>query len=178
MVMKDMRAQVRNSFKDNHFAVLGFAVMDDRVIMYTIITTASKLKVMYVTGFNPLSKDIEGMSSDEMKVVDEEIDEIKNEHSNGVDRMFPFGPTCTFNGIEVPILLICSKNDSITSQLFTNMLSKMDDLELFDRSGGVNPFFICDGHDSRFEKPFMEYTLESNRPWMCCVGVPYGTSMW
>jgi hypothetical protein len=37
---------------------------------------------------------------------------------------------------------------------------------------------ICDGHGSRFEEPFMKYTLESNRPWTCCIGVPYGTSMW
>jgi hypothetical protein len=57
------------------------------------------------------------------------------------------------------------------------MLSKMDGSDLFDRGEGVNPFLICNGHGSRFEEPFLEYTLEVNRPWMCCIGVPYGTSM-
>jgi hypothetical protein len=77
---------------------------------------------------------------------------MKDEHINVMDRMFPFGPICTFNGIEVP------------SQLITNMLSKMDDMELFDRSEGVNPFLLCNGHGSLFEEPFLEYTSESNRP--------------
>jgi hypothetical protein len=92
--------------------------------------------------------------------------------------MFPFGPTCKFNGIEVPTFVTCSKNGSITSQLLTSMLPKMDQLEVFDRSDGFNPILLCDGHGNWFEEPFLEYTLESNRPWTCCVGVPYGTSMW
>jgi hypothetical protein len=40
---------------------------------------------------------------------------MKDEHSNGIDRMFPFGLTCTFNGVEVPTFVTCSKNGSITS---------------------------------------------------------------
>jgi hypothetical protein len=34
---------------------------------------------------------------------------------------------------------------------------------LFDRIDGSNPFHLCDGH-----------TLESYRPWKCCIGVPSG----
>jgi hypothetical protein len=73
---------------------------------------------------------------------------------------------------------MCSKNGSITSHLLTNMLSKMDDYFLFDRSNGTNPCLLCDCHGSRFEEPFLEYTLEYNMPWTCCIGVPYGTSVW
>jgi hypothetical protein len=178
MVAKDMRAQVRNLFKDNHSTVLGFAAADGRQVVCAIIIAASKLGLMDVTGSNPLSKDAEDMSSDEMKVLDEKIAAMKDEHSNGVDRMFPFGPTCTFNGSQVPTFITCSKNDSITSQLLTNMLSKMDNLELFDQSIGVNPFLLCNGPGSRFKEPFLEYTLESNRPWTCYIGVLYITSMW
>jgi hypothetical protein len=50
-----------------------------------------------------------------MKVLEEEIHAMKDEHSNGTDCMFPFGPTCTFNGVQVPTFVTCSKNDSITS---------------------------------------------------------------
>jgi hypothetical protein len=89
---------------------------------------------------------------------------MKDEHSNGVDRMFPFGPTCTFNGIEVPTFVTCIKNGSITSQLLTSMLRKMDQLEVFDRSKGVNPFLLCDGHGSRFEGPFLEYVHLGIKP--------------
>jgi hypothetical protein len=59
-------------------------------VMCAIIITASKLKVTDVTGFNPLSKDAEGMISNEMKVLEEEIEQMKDEHSNGVDHMVPF----------------------------------------------------------------------------------------
>jgi hypothetical protein len=177
VVVKDMRAQVRNSFKDNRFTVLGFTTADGRAVMCAIIIAASKLKVTDVTGFNPLSKDADDVSSDDMKVLEDEIEQMKDEHSNGVDRMFPFGPTCSFNGTAVPTFVTCSKNGSITSQLLTNMLCKMDDLELFDYSDGVHPFLLCNGHGSCFEDLFLEYTLEGKMPWACCIGVPYGTSI-
>jgi hypothetical protein len=84
---------------------------------------------------------------------------MKDVYSNVSDMMFPFGPICTFNGVEVPMCVTCSKNGSITSQLFTIMPQRMDGLVLFDRSNGSNPFLLCDGHGSRFEEPFLEYTL-------------------
>jgi hypothetical protein len=77
MAVGDTRAQVRNSFKYNHFTVLGFTAADGCAVMCAIIIAASKLKVIDVTGFNPLSKDAEDMSSDEMKVLEAEIEKIK-----------------------------------------------------------------------------------------------------
>jgi hypothetical protein len=35
------------------------------------------------------------------------------------------------------------------------MLKQMEDLELFDRSNGLDPFLLRDGHDSRVEEPFV-----------------------
>jgi hypothetical protein len=101
MVVRGIWVQVGNSFKDNYFTVLGFAAADGRAVMCAIVIVASKLNVTYVTGLNPLLKDAEDMSSDTMKVLQVEIEQMKDEHSNGVDRMFLFGPTCTLNGIEV-----------------------------------------------------------------------------
>jgi prepilin-type processing-associated H-X9-DG protein len=113
-----------------------------------------------------------------MKALQEEMHAMKDEHSNGADRMFPFRPTCTYNGVEVPMYVMCSKHGSITSQLSTNMLSKMDEYSLFDHSNRANPFLLCDGHVSRFKEPFLEYTLESNMPWNYSIGVLYGMSVW
>jgi hypothetical protein len=95
MVAKYMQTQVQNYFKNNHFPVLGCTAADDHALTCAIIIAASKLKVTDVTGFTPLSKDAEDTSSDEMKVLEEEIDVTKDEQSNGVNRMFPFGPTPT-----------------------------------------------------------------------------------
>jgi hypothetical protein len=56
--------------------------------MCAIIITASKLKVTYVAGLNPLSQGAEDTSSDEMKVLEEEIEQMKDEHNNGIDRIW------------------------------------------------------------------------------------------
>jgi hypothetical protein len=178
MVAADMRAQVRNSFKHNHFTVLGFTAATGGPVMCAIIIAASKLKVTDITGCNPLSVDARDVSSDDMKQLEAEIQSMNDEHSNGVDQMFPFGPTCTFLGVEVPTFVTCSKNGSITIQLLTNILQTTDKLCLFDRSYGTNICLLCDGHGSRFKEPFIKYTLESSTPCGCCIGVPYGTSLW
>jgi hypothetical protein len=146
--------------------------------MCAIITNASKLKVTYITGFNPLSDDADDVCGEEMKVLQEDIYAMKDEHINGSDFMLPFVPICAFNVVEAPTFVTCSKHGSITSQLITNMLSKMEDFCLFNHSDGINPFLICDGHVSRFEEPSLEYTLDSTRHWTCCTIVPYGTSLW
>jgi hypothetical protein len=146
--------------------------------MCAIIIAASKLKVTDITGFNPLYVDATYVNSDDMKKLEEEIASTKDEHIKGVVQMFPFGPTYTFNGVEVPTFITCSKNGSITSQLLDNMLQIMDKLCLFDRSEGTTHCLLCDGHGSRFEEPFLKYTLESSTPRGCCIGVPYGTSLW
>jgi hypothetical protein len=156
MVASDMRAQVRNYFKDNNFTVLGFTAANGYPTMCAIIIAASILKVTDATGFNPLSEDAQNVCGEEMKALQEEINAMKDEHSNGADRMFPFGPTCTFNGVEVPTFVTCSKNGSITSQLLTSMFAKMDEHSLFDQSAGINTFLLCDGHVSRFGEPFLK----------------------
>jgi hypothetical protein len=50
MVGNDMRAQVRNSFKDNHFMILAFTAANGQPTMCAIFIIESKLKVTDVTG--------------------------------------------------------------------------------------------------------------------------------
>jgi hypothetical protein len=63
--------------------------------MCVIVIAASKLKVKDVTGYNPLSSDGQDICGEEMKMLEEDIHTMKNEHSNDADRMSPLGPTCT-----------------------------------------------------------------------------------
>jgi hypothetical protein len=70
----------------------------------------------------------------------------------------------------------CSTNGSITSKVLACMLEAMDKLQLFDRSDGVDPFLLLDGHGSRFELPFLSYVHSDNHKWTVCLGVPWGTS--
>jgi hypothetical protein len=111
-----MRAQFHNSSKYNHLTVLGFTVADGRAVMCAIIIAT------YLNEFNQLSKDAEGVSSDDMKLLEDEIEQMEDEHRNGVDRMFQFGPICSFNGNEVPTVVTFSNNGSSTSQLLSNIM--------------------------------------------------------
>ena len=39
-------------------------------------------------------------------------------------------------------------------------------------------FLLLDGHNSRFNVPFLEYVTDDAHQWMFCIGVPYGTVIW
>jgi hypothetical protein len=84
------------------------------------------LKVTGVTGFNPLSDDCGDYDREQSQKLEDEIANMQDENNNGVDRMFPFGLICTFNGVMVPTFITCRKKGSITSQLLTNILKKTD----------------------------------------------------
>jgi hypothetical protein len=63
------------------------------------------------------------------------------------------------------------------SALLAAMLEAMGDLELFNRSDGVDPCLLLDGHGSCFELPFIE-NIHREQKWTVIIGVPYGTSLW
>jgi len=58
------------------------------------------------------------------------------------------------------------------------MLKAIDRIGVFDRSTGLSPFLLLDGHGSRFELSFLEYINDANHKWWVCLGLPYGTSIW
>jgi hypothetical protein len=77
--------------------------------------------------------------------------------NTGKGKRYPQGTVCVLNGKHVPTLCCCFS------------------LELFDRSDGINPFLILDGHGSRFDCSFLEYINSPLTPWSVCIGVPYET---
>ncbi len=99
-------------------------------------------------------------------------------NTGGLDKRYPQGPVCTFKGIDVPTFCCCTENGSITGELLADMLSVMDKKNLFDRSDGVAPFLLLDGHNSRFDLKFLTYVNDPATKWNACIGVPYGTCYW
>ena len=68
--------------------------------------------------------------------------------------------------------MVClSEKGGVTSEIFRDALASMDALNLFPWSPTLTPFAIFDGHGSRLEYPFLEYTNCKNM-WSICVGVP------
>jgi hypothetical protein len=62
--------------------------------------------------------------------------------------------------------------------LLANMLRYIDSRDIFDRSTGLNPFLLLDGHGSRFDLEFLEYVTAADTKWHVEIGLPYGTSYW
>ena len=96
----------------------------------------------------------------------------------GEGKLFPGGPTCTYQGKQVPCFVRWSEKVGITSEILRECLAELDTRNVMPRVPGVIPFLLLDGHDSRFDLPFLKYILAENYEWCVCIGVPYGTSYW
>jgi hypothetical protein len=160
----DGRPQQRAATKDAHFTVLGFTAADGQPVMCSIIFAAKTFRDEWRTGFDPFANWVG------------EPDDIAANCGDG--KQYPFGPVCLFKGKTIPCFCCCSESGSITTELLTRMLKKLDELEVFDRSTGLNPFLILDGHGSRFELEFLEYINTCETKWNVNIGLPYGTSYW
>ena len=158
------RPHTRAATKDSHFTVLGFTAATGIPLMCAIIFAAKELDANWVLGLDPTA---EWIGNDD-----------NLEENAGRGKRYPMGPTCVYNGVTVPSFCCCSENGSITAELLVAMLSTIDGLGVFDRSDGVPPFLLLDGHGSRFDLTFLEYINNPTTKWNVCIGVPYGTSYW
>lgn len=159
------RPQACAATKDSHFTVLGFTTATGHPLMCAIIFAAKELEYSWALGFDANAK----WSGDHKDL---------RLNAGELGKPFPMGPSCTLNGVEVPTFCCCSENGSITADLLTDMLKTIDGLGVFDRSDGVPPFLLLDGHGSRFDLTFLTYINNIDTKWNVCIGVPYGTSYW
>ena len=149
--------------KDSHFTVLGSAAANGEPEMCAVLFSAKSVCAEWVIGFNALAPWIGGDDNDDA-------------NTGGVDKQFPMGPVCTFNGIEVPDLCCCSESGSSTAHLLVQTLKTLNEVNVFNCSDGIPPFFLLDGHGSCFDLEFLEYVDGVETNGRVCIGVPYGCS--
>ena len=71
-------------------------------------------------------------------------------------KLFPTGPECEFNGKKIPTLVQWSPSGSITTDILVDCLATLDHYSVFNRSSGLKPFLLLDGHSSQFKLPFLQ----------------------
>ena len=157
----------QSSMNDKHFTILGFTALNGEPVLCLIIIAGVQEKFEVECGIN----------IDATPEVDpSDADYFEKNHGKG--KLFPMGPECCFNGKTLPCMVQWSPSGSITSVILRDALATMDHYDLFDRSSNRMPFLPLDRHQSRFELPFLEYVTNTDHPWMVCIGILYGTSMW
>jgi len=159
--------QNQSSSNDKHFTMLGFTALSGEPVMCLIIIAGVQEKWEVECGINV-----------DAVPVGDPTDPDFFQKNTGKGKMFPLGPECTFRGKKVPTMVRWSQSGSITSIILRDALATMDHYELFERTSNRRPFLLLDGHHSRFEVQFLKYVTDADHPWMICIGVPYGTSLW
>ena len=152
---------------ERHFTTLGFTSLSGKPVLCLVI----------IAGVRELYEIETGIDSD-ADVIGHPSDPDFFEKNRGKGKIYPMGPECEYKGKTIPCLVRWSPNGSITSQILKDAVHTLDHYCSFDRSQQKMPFLLLDGHQSRFEVPFLEYITNADHPWMVCIGVPYGTSLW
>ena len=164
---KGVVAQLKAARADKHFTVLGVTLLNGIPLMCVVIFAGKKCEAKYELGVDPRAEVVGDL--------DDEDFVVKN---MGDGMLFPGGPTCTYNGKKIPCMCRWSPKGSITSEILTDILRTLDAIEVFDRSTGITPVVLMDGHGSRLGLPFLNYVNDPTHPWCVDIGVPYGTSLW
>ena len=153
--------------KDAHWTLLGLTSLNGDAVMCIIIFAGVRESAVVETGMDIFAQQ-EGDVSDK--------DYFKK--NTGVGKLYPGGPTCVFQGTEIPCLTRWSPSGSITADILVDILASMDYYGVCDRSQGRKPFLLLDGHGSRFQESFLSYVIDPRHEWVVCIGVPYGTALW
>ena len=160
---------------DLRYTTMGFTAGNGDPIMCCVIMTSESQKgipTSWITGI-----DITKIDDSFSCTINEDEIEIINKIKN-VGSVAGGGPRCHFRGVDVPCFIQYSPHGGISASILTNCLRRMDELNLFPRVLNKKPFLLLDGHDSRFSLHFLNYIRDSNHPWSCCIGLPYGTHLW
>ena len=159
--------QQKSSRADKHFTLLGLTLLTGEPLMCVVIFAGKRRNPQYEMGVDPRVKPV-GNADDEDYV-------LKN---MGKGKLFPGGPSCTYQGKKIPCMCAWSPKGSMTSEILKDILKTLDTLEIFDCSTGITPLILLDGHGSRMELPFLNYINDPLHLWFALIGVPYGTSLW
>ena len=135
------------------------------VVCCVIILMTQMVEAKHILGIQPWAN-IEG---------DPTINFESN--SNGINKYYPHGLTCFYDGKEIETYITCSENRSITTEILADIMHYLNKQLTFDRDDAT-PYLLLDGHGSHFRLPFLEYINDDQHKRTVCIGIPYGTNLW
>jgi hypothetical protein len=172
VVGKSKEARQLATKREKHFTCLGLTLLNGDPLMCVVIIEGKHRNLLVETGI-----DMEA-SEQVMEENESQFDYFIN--NMGGNKKYPSGPSCTYQGIEVPCMVEFTEGGGINSHILTKIFQTLDFLKIFeeDRKLGYRPYVILDGHQSRFDLDFLTYVNDENHRWSIVIGVPYGTALW
>ena len=185
-----------------HFTTMGFTTLNgEPVLCVIVIQKGSKLNLAERFGFDSnatwygdiaVFEKIKDSKDEDGKITIEEgaIPSDLLTANMGPGKAFPGGPTCEFNGNEIPAFVTHSESGGITSEILVEVLEHLDHHKAASRNeGDPPPCLILDGHSSRLSISFLRYIRNldkngdeipgSNHRWNAYLGLPpIGTAYW
>ncbi len=172
VVDKNDEAKQNASKKDKHFTCLGLTLLSGEALMCVVIIDGKTDDLLTPSGVEV-----------ESSLYDDSVLQGEDEHDRllknmGPGKQYPCGPTCSYEGKDIPCMVEFNPGGGINATILTNIFRTLDKLNIFSREEGIRPFVLLDGHSTRFDIEFLEYINDSKHRWSVCIGVPYGTSLW
>jgi hypothetical protein len=156
--------------KNKHFTVMGLTALTGEPVMCIVIIEGMQRQVEIELGIDlDVQTDVGSLN---------DMDYVKR--NTGKGKRFPGGPTCHFKGKDILCFMRFQEKGGMTGEILLDIFKTLDFHKLFDndRKNGRRPFFLLDGHGSRFHLPFIKYINTEETRHGVSIGVPYGTSYW
>ena len=137
---------------------MGLTATTGDTVLFICILAAKNLSVTGVKGFDYRTS----IPYDSSKTMEENI---------GEGKALPGLPVWKFRGELIPGLMCMSPKGSIISEILTEALKYLYQINVFERRQyGPTPFGLLDGHGSRLQLLFLEYinslSHDEQRQWM------------
>lgn len=81
------------------------------------------------------------------------------------------GPEITYRGKLIQSFVGTSRTGRLDSDVLLKICQYLDSFELYDRSNGVKPFLLLDGHGTVFETTLLDYIREPEHEWVINCGI-------
>lgn len=180
--------KVGSAVDDTSWTVQAYTTLGGKPVLYVIIL--KKGSVLNFNEHNGFDLSAEWLGDGEEACKKGKLPTVEQMKLNsGPGRRFPGPISCEFNGITIPSLVFASKGGGVNEDILVASLKHLDNLNVFPRQEGIpDPTLFVDGHGSRLQPKFVQYTnnlkdnwttdKEANHRWNIALGLPHATHHW